>query len=540
MSARDAAFSGISPPASTLLIVNGFSKPEFLVEVEAVAAVQTVSAKTFRRRRISTRRMKHRFSYSQRLHLSTQQIKPDEEQLARFAQDVRASGAKVILASAGANQKRECLRRSRDYFWYSPILKKKLDGYSADAVVAATKEEHVVAAARAAATYNVPIITRGGGTGNYGQISPVRGGAILDVSGFCGIISLNDGVCRAFAGTKLSEIEDTARQQGWELRQHPSTRREATIGGFVAGGSTGHGALLHGGLAEDGAVLGLTVISAEKEPRILHLSEPNELNSVIHAYGTNGIITQVEFPLARVQPWVDAIFSFDNLGDAATFAIDVANAPAIITRAVAVFQAPIAASYLELPEVSNSSNVVTVQFSPAALASSLWRLAKNRGGNATTADQPTQPSETKPRALYLNSWNHTTLHALKKDKNVTYLQAAYASDNALHTVAQVQNFFPTSKLLQHLECVNMNGRVGFAVLSLIWPQDDNELLQILEWHEKHDIPIFNPHDETIEGGGMKGMSISHQLNFKRITDPAGILNPGKMRCYDEEVSSNCK
>ena len=51
-------------------------------------------------------------------------------------------------------------------------------------------------------------------------------------------------------------LEDAARKHGWELRQHPSTRRTATIGGFVAGGSTGHGAMLHGGLSEDGAVKG--------------------------------------------------------------------------------------------------------------------------------------------------------------------------------------------------------------------------------------------------------------------------------------------
>ncbi len=37
MAARDAMLSG-PPPASTLMIVSGFARPEFLVEVEAVAA----------------------------------------------------------------------------------------------------------------------------------------------------------------------------------------------------------------------------------------------------------------------------------------------------------------------------------------------------------------------------------------------------------------------------------------------------------------------------------------------------------------------
>ena len=37
MRSRDRQFPG-TPPASTLMIVTGFTKPEFLVEIEAVAA----------------------------------------------------------------------------------------------------------------------------------------------------------------------------------------------------------------------------------------------------------------------------------------------------------------------------------------------------------------------------------------------------------------------------------------------------------------------------------------------------------------------
>jgi enamine deaminase RidA (YjgF/YER057c/UK114 family) len=39
MRARDRRFPG-TPPASTLMIVSGFSRPEFVVEVEAIAAAQ--------------------------------------------------------------------------------------------------------------------------------------------------------------------------------------------------------------------------------------------------------------------------------------------------------------------------------------------------------------------------------------------------------------------------------------------------------------------------------------------------------------------
>lgn len=117
-------------------------------------------------------------------------------------------------------------------------------------------------------------LRRGAGTGNYGQAVPLRGGIVLDLSNLRDVVffDADDGVVRAGAGAILADLEDHVRRKGWELRQHPSTRRTATLGGFIAGGSTGVGALLHGGLAEDGAVAGLRVITAEPAPRVLELT----------------------------------------------------------------------------------------------------------------------------------------------------------------------------------------------------------------------------------------------------------------------------
>jgi len=40
MKARDAWLAGVpSPPASTLLIVSGFTRPEFVVEIEVMAMI---------------------------------------------------------------------------------------------------------------------------------------------------------------------------------------------------------------------------------------------------------------------------------------------------------------------------------------------------------------------------------------------------------------------------------------------------------------------------------------------------------------------
>jgi FAD/FMN-containing dehydrogenase len=67
-------------------------------------------------------------------------------------------------------------QKSRDFFWYSPILKQQLNRKSADIVVCPRDEADVVAVASLCARHRVPLTARGGGTGNYGQAVPLEGG----------------------------------------------------------------------------------------------------------------------------------------------------------------------------------------------------------------------------------------------------------------------------------------------------------------------------------------------------------------------------
>jgi FAD/FMN-containing dehydrogenase len=72
-------------------------------------------------------------------------------------------------------------RRSRDYFWYSPILKDELEGHFGDIVVVPRDEADVVKVLRICHARDIPVTVRGGGTGNYGQAVPLKGGVILEM-----------------------------------------------------------------------------------------------------------------------------------------------------------------------------------------------------------------------------------------------------------------------------------------------------------------------------------------------------------------------
>jgi FAD/FMN-containing dehydrogenase len=196
-------------------------------------------------------------------------------------------------------------QKSRDFFWYSPVLKRQLNGARADAVAVPRDEAGVVAVIRECVRRRIPLTPRGAGTGNYGQAMPLEGGVVLDLSALDTCLWARGGVLRAQAGAKLVACDEFAkREAGGELRFHPSTRRTATIGGFVAGGSSGIGSVTWGTLREPGNILGLRVLTMEEEPRALEL-RGHDIQKANHAYGTNGIITEVEMPLAPAQEWRD-------------------------------------------------------------------------------------------------------------------------------------------------------------------------------------------------------------------------------------------
>src|ERR1700679_3480690 len=91
-------------------------------------------------------------------------------------------------------------RKSRDFFWFSPVLKRQLQDKIADVVVVPRDEADVIRTAGLAARYRVPLTIRGGGTGNYGQCVPVEGGAVLDVSGLNAIEWQHGPMLRVGAG----------------------------------------------------------------------------------------------------------------------------------------------------------------------------------------------------------------------------------------------------------------------------------------------------------------------------------------------------
>ena len=131
------------------------------------------------------------------------------------------------------------------------------------------------------------------------------------------------------------------------------------------------------------------------------------------------------------------------------------------------------------------------------------------------------------------AYNHTTLEALKSDRGVTYLQVAYPGplDPAL-VARQMQRF--GDEVLMHHEFSRSGGEMVAFALPLVQYFDEAQLRGLIQSFEADGCWIFDPHTWVLEDGGMKTVDTA-QLDFKKLADPLGLMNPGKVRGWDEQV-----
>jgi FAD/FMN-containing dehydrogenase len=417
-------------------------------------------------------------------------------------------------------------RRSRDFFWYSPILNEQLNGKSADLIVTPRDEADVVRIAAACARHRVPITVRAGGTGNYGQAVPLHGGVLLDITQLEAIEWSRPGQVRVGAGAKMNAMDAALQPSGWELRMHPSTKRTATIGGFVAGGSGGIGSVNYGGLRESGNILAARIVTMEEKPRIIEL-RGDAAQKINRAYGTTGIITALEMPLAPAWSWIDVVVVFDDFLQAAAVGYEAALADGIVKKLLSPITAPLPSYFgaLKLHCPDGKSILIAMIAEP-----SLEAFKSLLGGRGTiTLETPTDDGAGQV-PLYEYTWNHTTLQVLKADRSVTYLQCLYPHDRLMEKVAQMQAMFP-DEVLQHLEFIRFNGRVTCSALPVVRYTDADRLNEIIALHEENEVYIANPHVFTVEDGSRYKRVDVDQLGFKHEVDPYGLLNPGKMRSF---------
>jgi FAD/FMN-containing dehydrogenase len=419
-------------------------------------------------------------------------------------------------------------RLSRDFYWYSPVLKELLDGKVADVVVQPVSVAEIQAVLRYCYAQGVAVTVRGAGTGNYGQAIPLAGGVVLDLALLDKVLEItDDGVAVCEPGARLGVIEGEARKVGWELRCYPSTVAKASVGGFLGGGSGGIGSVAHGALRDFGTVRAIEVVTMEAEPRVV-LHEGEAVHEILHAWGTNGIITKVWLALTPAMEWAQCVANFDTFSLAFDLSERVATGEAWTKRLVTVFEAPIAEYFAPIKRYIVPGKAHVFFLIAAEQLGELEAAVKAEGGEISLAAKY-EGLRTVP-LLSDYTWNHTTLWAIKVDESWTYLQCGFDATAAREQFAQLKAKYGADFLL-HLEFMkNGAGMVIPGAIPLVRFTTAERLNEMIDYCREIGVGVANPHVNFVEGGGRYRQD-HVQLVAKRKYDPKGLLNPGKMASY---------
>jgi FAD binding domain len=423
-------------------------------------------------------------------------------------------GAQHVLVEPAAQQ-----RFLRDFSWYSPVLADAFIDTHIDAVVQPATLSELERVVAVGVRQRVPITVRGAGTGNYGQSVPLYGGILIDMRRLNRIISLDDDAVQVEAGAVWEAVELAARRVDRELRIMPTTYHVATVAGFLAGGSGGLGAVTYGRTWDNSNFAAVDLLTAEDPPRTIRL-EGDDLRFVLHTYGTVGIVSQLRMPLVPAHEWQGWYATFDSFDACFEFGWALSEDGSVGKRLVSVHEAPIPSMFEPVRRLFTSDQCAALLVLDAATLDQARDVVARFGG--VLQAWPPKPLITEfPFA-------HTVLWTKKHDPNSTWLQTRFKNDRriALEQVHQLQARFG-KQVVNHIEFVRTPEGLNPSGLPALFTSDPREIDAVIGFCEEIGVHVANPHSYVVKEGGMV-KDIGSIVEFKRRTDPFGLLNPGKL------------
>lgn len=421
-------------------------------------------------------------------------------------------------------------KRSRDFFWYSPILNDRLRRCFGDLVVLPKNTDELAQCLSAAHAAEVPVTLRGGGTGNYGQAVPMDGGLIIEMTAMNRVLQVGDDFVRAEAGALMKDINAVLAPHGREMCMFPSTQDIATIGGFVAGGSSGIGSIANGMLRDPGNLPALKAMSVTEAPEERSF-EGEDVLQVHHAWGMNGVITEVTLRTVTLQDWTGCMATFERYEDAYAAGYALAGRSDIGPKLISTVDARITAFFPRLEGKIRADKHLLVSMIPARAKQAFADLISDQGGAVDLMMSDAERTEAGIPHVYDFSYNHTTLQVLKKDRSATYQQIGCPSPPDPAAVAALRQKLGDD-VWNHHEFAKVGGEIVTFDLPIIWFRDEEQLQEINRTFEKNGFPVYDAHTWQVEGGGLKNTDYRH-LAWKKRMDPKGLLNSAKSMAWEE-------
>lgn len=144
----------------------------------------------------------------------------------------------------------------------------------------------------------------------------------------------------------------------------------------------------------------------QAEPRVVkHTGDA--VHDILHAWGTNGIITRIWLALAPRVEWAQCAVAFDSFAGAFDFAERIATGEEWTKRLVTVFEWPIPSFFASLSNLVVDGSAMIFFMIAADQLGAIEAAASESGGRVTFSGA--HPNLRTVPLLSDYTWNHTTL-----------------------------------------------------------------------------------------------------------------------------------
>ena len=201
-------------------------------------------------------------------------------------------------------------------------------------VVLPETKEQVIAIINICRHCEIPVVTRGAGTGLSGGATPLANGVLLVLSKLNQILEIDgiNAVARLEPGVRNQSISEAAKPYGLFYAPDPSSQIACSIGGNVAENAGGLHCLKYGLTIHN--ILQATVITIDGEELVLdrHACGYDLLSLIIGSEGMLGVVVEVTVKLIPLPTTTKLMMAaFDNIesaGDAVSAVIAKGIIPA--------------------------------------------------------------------------------------------------------------------------------------------------------------------------------------------------------------------
>ena len=414
-----------------------------------------------------------------------------------------------------------------------------------DAVIFAHSTDDVATAVRLCQQHKVPLIAYGAGSSVEGHLLAVRGGVSLDLSGMNQVLAIHadDLDAHVQAGVTRKQLNEALKGSGLFFPIDPGA--DASLGGMAATRASGTNAVRYGTMRDN--AMAMTAVLADG--RVIRTGSRAKTSSagydltrlLVGSEGTLGIITELTVRLYPLPEAVSAaVCPFGSIDDA-------------VTTVIRTIQMGIPVARIELLDALTLKAIN--RFSKTSLPEAPTLFFEFHGSNASVKEQ----AETV-QGIAAEHGGQQFEWATRPEDRTRLWQARHDAYFACLQMKPGSRAFPTdvcvpiSRLAECIQATNTDlrqvsipvmlfGHVGdgnFHLVVLIDPTDPKEMKEA-EWINERVVDRALAMEGTCTGehgiglGKKKFMVKEHGEDavdvmraIKRVLDPEGLLNPGKI------------